>query len=537
MNPENNEGNIEYKLKLINKSEERLGQLATQMRYRCREGDGECIYNLGVEDCGEMVGITNEEYIETISNINSIADKNDYLVTLLSEMSIDEDKKVYEVLVREKNNDKYIDIKVAIAGNVNAGKSSFLGSLTTGKNDDGRGSARSTICNYAHELKSGRTSSVAHHIIGFDCYGKIVNYRGIKLSWQEIVANSKKVISFYDLAGHEKYIRTTILGLTSSFPDICIIMVAANDGINAMTKEHIFLCVILKIPFIIVISKIDICIDRKNIMEETIRGINRFLKLPGIRRVSLPIRDNDDIRIAVKSIYNEDITPIFYTSNVTGEGLDKVTNFLNLLSPRLKADKLKEDIVEFHIDHVWNVDGFGTVIGGHLLSGKIRSGDKLLMGPGDSGVYENIIIRTIKCKKIPLSEINYGGSYVCLGIKRTEKTKIKKGNVIISNNNDKLAVYKFTGKVDVLKTHSTTVKVGYEPTLHMSNIRQCVKIVDIKNKKNSRSTVIDDNILRNSDSAIITLKFMYRPEYVKPGMHFLLCEGRCKIVGEVIETE
>lgn len=71
---------------------------------------------------------------------------------------------------------------------------------------------------------------------------------------------------FFDLCGHEKFLRTTILGLTSTFPDLCLILVGANMGINKMTQEHIFLCVTMKIPFAIFITKIDICVNRDNIL-------------------------------------------------------------------------------------------------------------------------------------------------------------------------------------------------------------------------------------------------------------------------------
>ena len=63
MDPEKDTGNIEYKLKLIDKDVNKINTLTTQMRYRCLEGNGECIYNIGVEDNGTMTGITYEEYI------------------------------------------------------------------------------------------------------------------------------------------------------------------------------------------------------------------------------------------------------------------------------------------------------------------------------------------------------------------------------------------------------------------------------------------------------------------------------------------
>ena len=313
-------------------------------------------------------------------------------------------------------------------------------------------------------------------------------------------------------------------------------MVDANNGIKPMTKEHIFLCVTLKIPFIIIISKVDICKDRLNILNETVQGIKKFLQYPGIRRIPLIVKSKDDVILSSKNIYSESITPIFKTSCVTGEGMDDLKMFFNILGKKNTKNDEK-DIVEFHIDHIFNVYGFGIVAGGHLITGTVSVGDKLLIGP-HSGVYENIIIRSIYCKKTPLQTVSHG-SYVCFGLKKVDKinkSNIKKGNVMISNKNEKLIVKKFTAEINVLKTHSTTVKVGYEPIFHAHSIRQITKIIDITNKRNARGDQIVDvgNILRNGDIATVVLEFKYFPEYLKKGTRFILAEGRCKIVGEVL---
>ena len=520
--------------------------LATQMRFRCNEGNGECIYNIGIEDDGTITGITDSEYKETILNINTVANKNNYSVTLLSSNIVkdnsttqgnaNEVKKVYEVLIREIVNNKYIDIKVAVTGNVDSSKSTTIACLVTGKNDNGRGLIRSYVFNHIHELKSGRTSSISHQIMGYDYDGKIVNYQGLnKPSWSEIVQKSAKIVSFSDLCGHEKYLKTTIMGLSSSFPDICMVMVDANNGIKPMTKEHIFLCVTLKIPFIITISKIDICKDRKNILEETIQSINKFLKFPGIRRIPLHIKNNDDIILASKNMYNESIVPIFYTSCVTGEGIENLKMFFNIVGKRIVKNG-NGDNVEFHIDNIFNVYGFGTVLGGYLMSGTVSVGDKLLIGPS-TGVYDSVTIRSIYSKKIPLQTITYG-TYVCFGVKKVDKTNIKRGNVVISQKSEKLIVRRFVAEINILRTHSTTVKMGYEPLFNAYSIRQVARIIEIKNKTNARGDIMDkfeDNILRNGDIATVVLEFKYHPEYIKKGTRFVLSEGKCKIVGEVLE--
>jgi GTPase len=533
--PEIEDGNIEYKSSLLNVDNERKENLITQMRRRCIEGNGECVYILGVEDNGVMTGLTDNEYDETIQNIKILANKNNYFITLLSKKETEyENKFVYEVLIREKNDDKYIDIKVAVAGGVDSGKTTLVGCLISGEKDNGRGLARSHVFVYPHELQTGRTSAISHQIIGYDHEGKIVNYQGLgKLSWQEIVQKSSKIISILDLAGHEKYLKTTILGLTSSFPDVCMIIVDANNGIKPMTKEHILLCVTLKIPFIIVVTKIDICKDRPNILQETKQSINRFLKYPGIRRLPFNIKSEDDILTSIKNIYTESITPIFYVSNTTGEGVDHLKYFFNIINKK-NPTKLINDFVEFHIDHTFSVYGFGLVLGGHLTSGSIKIGDKLLIGP-NNGEYENVVVRSIYCKKMPLQYIQCG-SYVCLGIKKIDKNNIIRGNVIISTNAPKLSIKTFVGRITVLKAQSTTIRIGYEPVFHCCAIRQVVKILQINDKKNSRNVSIDDECLRNGDSANIVFTFKYTPQYIKIGSRFLLCEGKTKVMGEVIDV-
>ena len=531
MQPELEEGNIEYKLKLTNKDDIRINELVSQMRYRCDQGNGECIYNIGVNNEGGFEGITEEEYIETIKNINLIAGKNNYYVSLLSTHNLDNNKKIYEVLIRENNNNNYVDIKVVVAGSVDAGKSSTVSCITTGCLDNGRGSARSKVFNYIHELKTGRTSSIAQHIMGFDNNGNPL-YCDEKTSWSDIVNKSRKVISFFDLAGHEKYLKTTILGMSSSYPDICFILISANNGVNNITKEHIFLCITLKIPFVIIINKIDICEDRKNVLENTIASVNKILKFPGVRRMAINVKNIDDIVLSVKNIYSESVVPIFYISNITGQGLEHLKQFLNIIGKRNTNDH-KNDDVEYHVDNIFNVYGFGLVVGGQLLKGTIKVGDKLLLGP-NKDEYQNFVVKSLYCKKISVQEVSCG-SYVCIGIKK--KIKVKRGNVIIGDKQAKLCIKRFVADVNVLKSHSTTIKIGYEPILHTSSIRETVKIIDIKNKKNSRNVNSDeDYILRSGDTASVTFEFKYNSNFLKVNTNIILCEGITKIVGKITEV-
>lgn len=134
---------------------------------------------------------------------------------------------------------------MAVVGNVDAGKSTLLGVLTHGELDNGRGHARQRLFRHKHEMESGRTSSVGNDILGFDSEGNIyflhVNILQNKssvfvgnvvnkpehgsLDWVKICEKSSKVITFIDLAGHERYLKTTVFGMTGHAPDFGMLMV------------------------------------------------------------------------------------------------------------------------------------------------------------------------------------------------------------------------------------------------------------------------------------------------------------------------
>jgi GTPase len=148
---------------------------------------------------------------------------------------------IAEMLVREVRDDKYLDVRIVVAGNVDAGKSTFIGVLTKGNLDNGRGAARMNVFNHRHEVETGRTSSISQQILGFNSKGECVNYMGSlhrEMTWGDIIEQSYKVVSFIDLAGHEKYLKTTVSGMTGHMPDYCFLMVGANMGVTKMTKEQ-----------------------------------------------------------------------------------------------------------------------------------------------------------------------------------------------------------------------------------------------------------------------------------------------------------
>lgn len=127
--------------------------------------------------------------------------------------------------------------RVAVVGNVDAGKSTLLGVLTHGELDNGRGHARQRLFRHKHEMESGRTSSVGNDILGFDSLGQVVNKPDHgTLDWVKICEKSSKVITFIDLAGHERYLKTTVFGMTGHAPDFGMLMVRETPQYSPLMK-------------------------------------------------------------------------------------------------------------------------------------------------------------------------------------------------------------------------------------------------------------------------------------------------------------
>jgi GTPase len=187
------------------------------------------------------------------------------------------------------------------------------------------------------------------------------------------------------------------------------------------------------------------------------------------------------------------------------------------------------------IDLAWTIPSVGTVIGGHLKSGHIKIGDKLWFGPNNNE-YTQITVRSIHCKKVSVQEVNYG-TYACIGVRGITKQNFRKGNVVLSNKNQQILCEYVVAHIEVLKSHSTTIKIGYQPILHALTVRSACVIEKIEDKISARNNETDtDNILRTNDRAKITMRLHMGKKYIKKNTNILLCEGRTKVVGHIIET-
>ena len=515
------EGNIEYKLKIVDPTPERFCQLVSQLKWRLMEGQGEAIYELGVEDDGTLRGLKEEDMEKSIQSLHRMCKELDAECSIVCKRKGREGQ-VAQMLVRRKSvsPDEIIGIRIAVCGNVDSGKSTLVGVLTSGKLDNGRGRARLNVFNHKHEIECGRTSSVSEQILGFNARGETVNSlpSSRSLSWSEIVADSTKLISFYDLAGHEKYLKTTISGMTGNQPDFCLLLVGANMGVTRMTREHLGLAVALRVPIIVVLTKIDMC--PPNVLRQTIGQLTNLLKMRTVRKVPFGVKNAADVVTAVKNLQNDKFVPVFRLSSVTGAGIDLLRNFFNLLHPRISWVNLVNNPPEVLIDETYFITGVGTVVAGTVSGGVVHDNSKMLLGPDSNGNFKPVSIKSIHARRQPVKHVPAGQS-AGFALKKIKRSTVHKGMALVHPSAKPVAIWGFEAKIVVLY-HSTTIAVNYQPVIQCLTIRQSAKI-----------THMEESVLRTGDKAIVRFRFLYHPVYLKHGMRMVFREGRCKGIGVV----
>jgi GTPase len=423
------------------------------------------------------------------------------------------------------------EIRMAVIGNVDSGKSTLVGCLTKGIKDDGRGYARKYVFNYQHETESGRTSSIAEEIIGFKDEKMITGGRLTEkknVSWKEIASKSDHVITFLDLCGHEKYLKTTMYGVSALMPHYAIILIGTNMGVQRMTKEHLGIVVSLGIPFFIVFTKVDIA--PKEVKEKTINHFSTVLK-NGLKKIIFNVKSPQDAAFAAKDIIDGNLVPTFQISTVTGEGMENLKEFLSKLTPKFPNNneftllKTPKDKTEMLLDNAFNTK-VGCIYAGVIVSGKIEVNQKLLMGPTIEGEFKMVQIREIQFLRVTVNEICCGNS-CSLKLKSLDKTfdlntdNFRKGMVLLDPETKLEPTMEFEVEALIVH-HSSTIKVGYQSVVHCHVIRQTCSIVQM-----------DKEYLRAGDTGIIRFKFMKKPEFMHVGDTILFREGRTRGKGKI----
>ncbi len=501
--------NVDYHLK-----KDRKQHLASQMKYRMEKGDGEAIYFIGVHDEGHLIGLPESEYDESIFVLRSIAQEIGAEILEIEKHPADHGS-VAKVKIGKSPKNKKKHLLVGVAGHVDHGKSTLVGTLTTGTLDNGSGQSRIFLDVQKHEIERGLSADLSFAVYGF-CKDQAmrVNNPLKKKEKSNLVEKCDKVISFVDTVGHEPWLRTTIRGIVGQKLNYGLLTIAADQGPTHITKEHLGIILAMELPVIVVMTKIDVVTAEKIV--EVQKKVFDLLKLVG--RIPYMIKSIDDADFVTKHM-NQHIVPVVKVSPVTGVGLNLLDRlFLKLKIPN-NGIELKKPFM-MYIDKIYTVLGVGTVVSGTIRQGRIKKGDKLRLGPTNTGEFIETSSKSMEMHHYR-KDIAEAGDVVGISITGVDMDEIKRGMILCSPEYPALTVREFEAEVAIL-VHPTTIKRGYECIAHIETIAETMTFEPL-----------DSEYMSAGDTGKIKMKFKYRPFSIREGQKLIFREGRSKGVGTI----
>ncbi len=161
-------------------------------------------------------------------------------------------------------------------------------------------------------------------------------------------------VGFVDVPGHERFVKNMLAG--ASGIDLVVLVVAADEGVMPQTREHFEICRLLNVPSgFVVLTKSDL------VDAETLELANM------------------DVAELVDGSFLE-VAPVITFSSRTGSGTNEVITAIRETAATI-ARVEDERVLRLPIDRSFSVRGFGAVVTGTLVSGKIAEGDELELMP------------------------------------------------------------------------------------------------------------------------------------------------------------
>ncbi|ABW19275.1 selenocysteine-specific translation elongation factor [Alkaliphilus oremlandii] len=224
----------------------------------------------------------------------------------------------------------------------------------------------------------------------------------IELGFTYFDLPSGKRAGIIDVPGHEKFIRNMLAGVSGM--DIVLLVVAADEGVMPQTKEHLDILSLLKIEKgIIVITKASLVDDE------------------WVELVKLDIIDK------VKDTFLEG-TEIISVDSVKGVGIEELILKIDQLTDETESRDISAPF-RMPIDRIFTITGFGTVVTGTIMEGKVSVEDTIEILP------EKIKVRIRNIQVHGKSvDTAYAGQRVAINLANIKKEEIERGEVLAQVN-------------------------------------------------------------------------------------------------------
>jgi selenocysteine-specific elongation factor len=206
-------------------------------------------------------------------------------------------------------------------------------------------------------------------------------------------------IGIVDVPGHEKLIRNMLAGAGGI--DMVLLVIAADEGIMPQSREHLAICDMLKIKTgLIALTKADL------VEKEWLHLVQ------------------DEVKTFVKDTFL-DGAPIIPVSSRTGENLNLLKKEIREIALSI-SPKTSGGLFRLPVDRVFTLKGFGTVITGTAISGKVSIEDQIEILP--SNIRTKVRGLHSHGKAIDTA---FAGQRVAINLQGVEKEDLRRGDVAV----------------------------------------------------------------------------------------------------------
>ncbi len=376
-------------------------------------------------------------------------------------------------------------LNLAVIGHIDHGKSTLVGRLMY---DTGAVAAH-VIEKYREEAKAKGKESFAFAWV-MDSL-KEERERGITIDIaHQRFDTDKYYFTVVDCPGHRDFVKNMITGASQA--DAAILVVSGKDGVQAQTKEHVFLSRTLGITqLIIAINKMDEINYDEAKYNKAKEDVSALLKIVGFKPADMhfiPTSAFEGDNIASKSENTK-----WYKGSTILEALDE-----------LKEPEMPTSLpLRIPVQDAYTISGIGTVPVGRVETGIMKKGDNVTFNPsGATGEVKSIEMHHEEMDQaVPGDNIGWN-------VRGIGKNDVRRGDVCGPASKPPTVADEFTAQVVVLQ-HPSAISVGYTPVFHCHTAQTACTLMSIDKKLDPKTGEVKEEnptFIKAGDAAIVTVK-------------------------------
>lgn len=177
----------------------------------------------------------------------------------------------------------------------------------------------------------------------------------IELGFADLDLGEDRAVSFVDVPGHERFVRHMVAGATGI--DAVVLVVAADEGVQPQTREHLDICCLLGVEHGLV------ALTKSDLVDPELLEVVEM-----------------ELRELLEPTFLAD-APLVPVSGKEGHGLDRLKQELGALFESV-PERSEQGLTRLPVDRSFVMKGFGTVVTGTLAGGSLACGDEVEVLPG-----------------------------------------------------------------------------------------------------------------------------------------------------------